>query len=261
MSTNFYLNPDKTTPASIERLLRLPTSPLLLRELNLPKDLTISLAGRTVAVQVLAEEQPCTRQLSEPDEYPCLTGKDGTIWNDYRPVRVLFSGPDGREWRFPRHWLNQIPEDSCKELSDSGKTAYTEVLNLPTLWDLADINITSVPPRMAGGGIARVFVKVSSQGLVKVYVRHSDGNVWRIPSSWRRRRIMLPDSDALAEQGVPEDIAHEFGHQIVTVNYHPGSLCCLEKHYRFRDGRGGKWPVRITDCIIVGFGNGPELRA
>ena len=71
--------------------------------------------------------------------------------------------------------------------------------------------------------------------------------------------MMLPDKNTLVAQGIPNDVAAECGSTIVSVNYHFGSLCCLPEHYRFRDGRGGKWPIRIEDCTVVGFGNGPKF--
>jgi len=50
---------------------------------------------------------------------------------------------------------------------------------------------------------------------------------------------VLPKAAVLIAQGVPGDVAERFGQVIVSVNYHPGSLCCLTEQYRFRDGDGG----------------------
>jgi len=49
--------------------------------------------------------------------------------------------------------------------------------------------------------------------------------------------------------------------KVVSVNYHPGSLCCLPDGYRFRDGHGGKWPVRAAECVLIGYGDREEKLA
>ncbi|MGA2263435.1 MAG: hypothetical protein ABSH28_18615 [Acidobacteriota bacterium] len=72
---------------------------------------------------------------------------------------------------------------------------------------------------------------------------------------------MLPAYDLLLENGVPPDVAEEFAGKAVSVNYHPGSLCCLPDGYRFRDGHGGKWPVRAVDCLLLGYGDRDERLA
>jgi len=64
---------------------------------------------------------------------------------------------------------------------------------------------------------------------------------------------MLPDPAALVEQGVPDYVAAECGHTMVSANYHPGWLCCLREHYRFPDGHGRKWPVRKVELHRGGF--------
>jgi len=45
---------------------------------------------------------------------------------------------------------------------------------------------------------------------------------------------------------------------VVSVNYHPGSLCCLPEHYRFRDEERNKWRVKIRDCFLIGYGDAEE---
>jgi hypothetical protein len=72
---------------------------------------------------------------------------------------------------------------------------------------------------------------------------------------------MLPSREVLASQGIPEDVAGDYAGMIVSVNYHPGSLCCLRDQYRFRDSDGNRWPVRISDCKLIGYGDQPEFRA
>ena len=67
-------------------------------------------------------------------------------------------------------------------------------------------------------------------------------------------------AEVLAAQDVPPEIAAKFSEQVVTVNYHPGSMCCLPRQYRFRDGEGGRWPVRVEDCVLVGYGDAEESR-
>ena len=82
-----------------------------------------------------------------------------------------------------------------------------------------------------------------------------DGVHWRILSDWRRRIVRLPDAPILANEGVAARMPDRCAMQTVSVNYHPGSLCCMPEYYRFRDVYGDKWPVRILDCELLGFGN------
>ena len=107
-------------------------------------------------------------------------------------------------------------------------------------------------------GAACVEVSVSSGEVPKVLWRGQSGKLCRIPHDWRRRHIRLPDCAGLLRTGLPLDIAEEFGARIVAVNYHPGSPCCLSGGYRVRDGRGGQWPVKAADCVVVGFGDDAE---
>ena len=118
-----------------------------------------------------------------------------------------------------------------------------------------------MPMADGGRGAASVEVRVSPSELPKVFWKDPSGNIWRVPHDWRRRRIRLPESEGLLRNGLPPDIAEEFAGRIVAVNYHPGSLCCLRDAYRVRDGRGGKWPVRAADCVVVGFGDEAERNA
>lgn len=247
-------------PDPIESRLDLPDSPVLLSELNMPAPLVSALVGETVAVRVYPEEKRCSRRLSKPDGFPCLIDREGTIWIEYRPTRVIYTDDAGNGWQLPQHWLDGEFERAVVD-TWCGETVFVEELNLPTYWELREVNITSSSVLRAGGRIAGVLVQELERGGVQVNLRDEDGNSWRLPANWRRRRIMLPDGDVLRAQGVPESVAQRFGQQMVSVNYHPGSLCCLSQHYRFRDEEGGKWPVRIADCTVVGFGNGPEHRA
>jgi hypothetical protein len=111
---------------------------------------------------------------------------------------------------------------------------------------------------LEGGGIADIKVTLAPGEVTRAYWNDPSGKAWRIPHDWRRRRIKLPDCDGLLRNDFPQDIAEEFGGRIFAVNYHPGSLCCLHDGYRVRDGRGGKWPVRAADCVVVGFGDETE---
>jgi hypothetical protein len=110
-------------------------------------------------------------------------------------------------------------------------------------------------------GAGEIKVSVAPGEVPKVLLKGPSGKVWRIPRDWRRRRIKLPDCGGLLRNNLHRDIAQEFGGRIVAVNYHPGSLCCLSGGYRVRDGRGGKWPVRAADCVVVGFGDEAERYA
>ena len=96
---------------------------------------------------------------------------------------------------------------------------------------------------------------------MKVLWRDASGKAWRIPHDWRRRRIRLPAYDVLLENDVPPDVAEEFAGKAVSVNYPPGSLCCLPDGYRFRDGHGGRWPIRAIDCLLLGYGARDERLA
>jgi len=62
------------------------------------------LAGKTVIVAVLPEEQPATYYVAK-DDFPLLIDPQGHYWNDYRPVRPMYTAREGRVWRFPRRWL------------------------------------------------------------------------------------------------------------------------------------------------------------
>ena len=241
--------------------LILPELPVLLEEVNLPQAFARHLAGQTVKVRVLPEEQASARQLEVPDDYPVIVKPDGTIWNDFRPVRILLDSDDGETWRLPRHWLYERPQSLAIHDPLSRGLACVEELNLPHAWDLLEVNIPARVATQCSGAITQVVVRAPVAGPVEVYWRDPAEVVWRIPASWRRRRIQLPNAAILMEQGVPGSIAQFFSHRIVSVNYHPGSLCCLIEHFRFRDDDGGKWPVRITDCTVVGYGNGPEHSA
>jgi hypothetical protein len=53
-------------------------------------------------------------------------------------------------------------------------------------------------------------------------------------------------------QGISDDVAKTFENRAVSVNYHPGSLCCLPEQYRFRDEEGNRWPLFIRDCDLLG---------
>ncbi len=243
--------------------LQLPGDPLLLEEINLPEELARKLAGTNVTVQVYPEEEAGTRQV-ESDDYPLLVYPDGSCWNDYRPQRVLFIGPKGRVWHFPRRWLPEWPANVEPafdgEPAVSRELAFSEEFQLPTIWDLWANNI---PLERANGvpGHTEVEVRVSPPNLVKIFWRDSEGTAWRLPHDWRRRRIQLPAEKVLAAQGIPPDVAAEYAHRILSVNYHPGSLCCLLEHYRFRDSEGHRWPVKIADCLVLGYGSETEARA
>lgn len=247
-------------PESVQ--IRLPDDPFLLEEVNLPDEMTRTLAGKTVAVDLFPEEEAGTRRV-ERDDYPLLIDREGNYWNDYRPLRALYTGNDGRVWHLPRRWVPGQPENIepavALESTVSQEIAFTESFQLPTPWDMLDINI----PLERGSGIVavvKVEVRISPPHSVRVFWRDAKGTVWRLPHDWRRRRIQLPTKEVLAVQGVPAEVAAECAHRILSVNYHPGSLCCLPEQYRFRDGNGRKWPVRIKDCLVLGYGNADEAR-
>ena len=258
----------ETTPETCmtsTQQLALPNEKFRLQEINMPEELAASLAGRTVTVDVFPEEPPMALRLDlddPPAGLPMLVDDDGIAWNDYWPVRVLYTDASGRAWRLPRHWLSggvsSVIEASRYEVTH--ESSWLESWCPPTWWNLCDINI---PDKAAseGEGIGDIKVSVAPGDVARAYWKDPSGKVWRIPHDWRRRRIKLPACEVLLGNSLPQDIADEFCGRIVAVNYHPGSLCCLRDGYRVRDGRGGRWPVRAVDCAVVGFGNEMERYA
>lgn len=246
------------------QLLTLPAEAFLLEEANLPPDLVCSLAGRSVAVEVLDEQPACQiapQSLASMGEGEFWVHPDGTYWRLYVPARILLADHAGRTWRLPRRWLAYAVSgwpapDSALPIC-AGKTI-AERLNLPSFWDLVEINIPEQEAdRMAGRETTAEVCFIPNE-VARVCCRGPSGRVWRLPHDWRRRRIRLPDFHCLLAQEVPSDIAHRFAGRVVSVNYHPGSLCCHPTRYRFRDDEGGKWPVNITDCPLIGYGDGSE---
>ena len=243
--------------------LTLPSDRFRLEEINMPEELSAKLAGKTVRVEFLPEEPAMTRRFDLDDiprGMPMLLDRDGVAWNDYWPARVLYTDEEDRTWRLPRHWLSggvsPVIEASRYEVTQ--ELSWLEILHPPTWWDLCDINISDKAASEGARGIAKIEVSVAPGEIARAFWKDPFGKVWRIPHDWRRRRSRLPDCEGLLRKNLPEDIAQEFGDRIVAVNYHPGSRCCLRDGYRVRDGRGGRWPVRAADCVVVGFGDEGE---
>jgi hypothetical protein len=238
--------------------IELPASYSALEEINLPTELAHSLQGCRISATIEPAEAPMSRQV-EPSDVPCWIKPDGTYWNDYRPVRVSFADSDGRQWKIPRWWLSgaTVPAPSGY-FSVTQDRSFAEQLILPTAWDLADVNIPWSISSQAGSTVALVMVQISPPGITKVFWEDFEGAIWRIPNNWRRHRIQLPSREVLSSQGIPDDVAEGYAAKLVSVNYHPGSLCCLPDQYRFRDEDGNKWPVKISDCILVGYGDSLE---
>jgi len=207
-----------------------------------------------------------TRRLdlhNPPKGLPVLIDTEGAAWNDYWPERVILTDASGGTWRLPRHWFSEgvSPVIEASRYEVTQELSWFEILQPPTWWDLCDINISDKAVSEGARGIAEIEVSVAPGEITKAFWKDPFGKVWRIPHDWRRRRVKLPDCDGLLRNNLPQDIADEFGGRIVAVNYHPGSLCCLVDGYRVRDGRGGKWPVRTADCMVVGFGDEMERYA
>ena len=222
-----------------------------------------SFAGKTVPIEIVPEEKAITRQLEANDltaEGSFWLDSDGKKWNAYSPARVCFTDSEGRKWHLPRHWLTTggapLKEEAPYEVTQN--IEWAESLHLPSMWDLNDINIEMGPASAAAGKPTTVEVHAAPNRQVRVWWRESSGRAWRIPHDWRRRRILLPANDVLLENDVPAEVAEEFAGKAVSVNYHPGSLCCLPDGYRFRDGHGGRWPIRATDCLLLGYGDRDE---
>ncbi|MGA3168758.1 MAG: hypothetical protein ABSF14_21870 [Terriglobia bacterium] len=243
--------------------LTLPSDRFRLEEINLPEELSAKLVGQTVRVEVLPEEPAMTRRFdldNIPRGMPMLLDRDGVPWNGYWAAQVLYTDAEGRAWRLPRHWLSDgvSPVIEASRYEVTHESSWLESWCPPTWWDLWDINIQDVPSAEGEQGAADILVSVAPGEIARAFWKDAFGKVWRIPHDWRRRRIRLPDCKGLLRNNLPQDIAQEFGGRIVAVNYHPGSLCCLRDGYRVRDGRGGRWPVRAADCVVVGFGDEGE---
>jgi len=241
-------------PMADKSQIYLPDDEYRLEEVNLSGNLSRSLVGKSLLVEVLPEELPGTRKV-DPNDVPCLIDEDGTHWNDYHPVRISFTDSDGRVWRLPRNWLKQdtTPDESeiQETYSVTNEIVFDETINLPTEWDLWEINIPWSESARAPRRMQNVRVQLSPDQPAKVLWRDSSGNFWRIPHNWRRRRIRLPRCEVLTAQGIPDDVAERFSEKAVSVNYHPGSLCCLPAQYRFRDEMGNRWPVFKENCICL----------
>jgi len=237
-----------------------PEARCLLEEANLPDSLIDSIGGQCISVETQSEEAPVTRRV-EPDDYPLLIDAGGNYWNDYRPVRVFYTDEQSHVWRFPRRWLPMFQPitEPCLESFETvwQGAAFNETLNLPTEWDLWEINIPRSGCHKAGGNAVQVEIKLRPGESAIVSWRDPANNLWRIPHDWRRRLIKLPKYDVLVSQKIPAEVAEKFAETIVSVNYHPGSLCCLRDCYRFRDSHGNRWPVRIVDSSVVGYGDVP----
>jgi hypothetical protein len=228
----------------------------------MPEKLASALAGRAVDVEVHPEVPAGTLRL-DPGGLPFLIGEDGAAWNGHWPARVLYADADRRTWRLPRHWLTEraspVIEASPYEVMHQSR--WHESWRPPTWWDLWDVNIRDMPAEEGERGAGDIEVSVAPGEIPKAFWRGPSGKAWRVPHDWRRRRVRLPDRGDLLRNNWPQDMAEEFGGRIVAVNCHPGSLCCVRDGYRVRDGRGGGWPVRAADCVVVGFGDETERYA
>jgi hypothetical protein len=237
-----------------------PEEKFMLEEANLPTRVIECIAGESVWVETYPEEAPATRRV-KPDDFPLLIDPKGNYWNDYRPLRVLYTDPQGQVWRFPRRWLPMFQPitEPCLEFMETvwQEATFNETLNLPSDWDLREVNIPWSECHNSARKAAEVEVRIRPGESAMVFWRDSAGNRWRIPHDWRRRLIKLPKRDVLVSQQIPVEVAEKYAETIVSVNYHPASLCCLPDRYRFRDSSRNRWPVRIRDCTVIGFGDAP----
>lgn len=247
--------------------LALPNDKFRLEEINMPEELAAGLAGQTVTVDVFPEEAPGLRLHRDPNDLPggvpMLIDMDHVGLIDVWPVRVLYTDSDGRVWRVPRHWLcyGVSPVIDASRSAITQESSWLESWCPPTWWDLWDLNIEEAPAAVDEQGAADIKVSVAPGEIPKAFWKGPSGKEWRIPHDWRRRRIKLPDCDGLLRNGFRQYRAKELGGRIVTVNYHPGALCCLHDGYRVKDRRGKKWPVRAADCVVVGFGDKTKRHA
>jgi hypothetical protein len=248
------------------RRIVLPGETFRLEEINMPTELASALAGQAVDVEVHPEVPTGTLRLDVndlPDGLPFEIGDDGIARNSDWPARVLYTDASGHTWRLPRHWVSEgvSPIIEASRYQVMQQSRWLEDWCPATWFDLGDANIQFSPNADEDWNPLCVEVSVAPGEVPKVLWKGPSGKAWRIPHDWRRRRIRLPDCEGLLRNGLPPDIAEEFRGRIVAVNYHHGSLCCLSDGYRLRDGRGGKWPVRAADCVVVGFGDETERYA
>ena len=250
-------------PLPMEERLVLPDVAYRLEEINLPAAMAASLAGKQVTVQLSPEEEAFTRRIDTPIESSGWIDPEGSYWNDYQPLRVLFNDSTGRVWRLPRLWFTRpaMVEPPIDVGATFREGTWNEEIHMPSEWDLQDINIGLIESRKAGGRITVIKVHAIPGKPVKVHWMDTSGKSWRIPANWRRRRVRLPSSEGLISQDIPPEFARSDAGRVVSVNYHPGSLCCLPEQYRFRDEKGNRWLVFSRDCLLLGYGNREEYRA
>jgi hypothetical protein len=243
------------------REITLPDDAIRLEEANFPTGLAAALAGKAVTVEILPEEAPGTKR-AEPDENPVWIDREGNRWNDYRPTRVLYTDAQGRVWRLPRHWVTDALLSNAPQLDShypvTRDHVFPENLHLPSRWDLLEINVPSKQAEEFSGKPVKIEVRLSPDAPVQVFWQDGAGGRWRIPHTWRRRRVRLPTSEVLVTGGVSPAVAASYAGRVVSVNYHPGSLCCMPEHYRFRDEKGNRWPIKIQDCFVLGYGDVEE---
>ena len=247
-----------------EQTIKLPSDVAQLEEANLPRDLATALAGKAEPVELLWEKAPNLRRL-EPWDTNGLIDRGGKSWSEHYPLQVFFTDDSGKVWRLPRHWVG-ITFESLQPGTPQPDSEYwvsrqqimVESLHLPSFWDLLEINIPRQLAIAAAGKPTKIQVRLCPDGPVRVTWNAPKGIQYVIPHTWRRRRVQLPERDRLTEEGVPDETAAIYAGRVVSVNYHPGSLCCLLEHYRFRDEQGHPWPVKIRDCFLVGYGDADE---
>jgi hypothetical protein len=250
-----------------QKMIKLPSDVAQLEEANLPRDLATSLAGKEEAVELLWEKAPNLRRL-EPWDTNGLIDRGGKSWSEHYPLQVFLRENGEKAWRLPRHWVGVTfhslqpwaPQPNSEYLV-SRQQILVESLHLPSFWDLLEINIPRQLAIAVAGKPTKIQVRLNPDGPVRVTSNAPTGIQYVIPLTWRRRRVQLPERDRLTEDGVPEEIAAIYAGRVVSVNYHPGSLCCLQEHYRFRDEQGHPWPVKIRDCFLVGYGDADEHAA
>lgn len=247
-----------------EQTIKLPEDIARLEEANLPRDLAAALAGKAEPVELLWEKAPSLRRL-EPWDTNGLIDREGKWWSEHHPLQVFLREDGGKIWRLPRHWVG-VTFDFLQPWAPQPDSEYrvahqqilVESLHLPSFWDLLEINIPRELAIAAAGKQARIQVLLSPNSQVRVTWSAPTGIQYVIPHIWRRRRVQLPERDTLTETGVPVEVAAKYASRVVSVNYHLGSLCCLPEHYRFRDEQGNRWPVKIRDCFLVGYGDADE---
>jgi hypothetical protein len=134
--------------------LKLPDEPYRLEEANLPAAMVPSMAGRSVVVDVVPEEPMAkldSGSLASTKLQAGYIDPDGNLWKGYRPTQIHLADSRGHVWHLARKWIGGT--DSGAHLPPSVPTdiVFSAKVNLPSEWDLLEIDLTKIDACRAGG--------------------------------------------------------------------------------------------------------------